>query len=253
MLMPRVFVRVRSSSDLHSPLHADWLSAGPFPKCGAMNDLRPHRVFLSNAFEPSEDEVDDFAAEERARKSSARSRGRAVLTPARPAPAPVKKEQKKVTLENFEISDLSDSDDDEMPDISSIVKSSAKKEEPMPTKKAKAKGEFGLDDTDEDELDSDEEYVLVSSSGELLCLASCQRVREERQGSCPCEEKQREGRSRPESGHARHLAPRRLRPRAQHKDACTHSPAQRGGECWRQDYRVLTVYVRVSDNIKDWD
>ena len=125
-----------------------------------MNDLRPHRVFLSNAFEPSEDEIDDFAAEERARKSQARSRGRAVPPPVKPVL--VKKEQKKVTLETLEISDLSESDDD-MPDISSIVKGSAKNEKPTPTKKEKVKDEFGFDDmegSDEDELDDDEECVL---------------------------------------------------------------------------------------------
>ncbi|KZV69422.1 hypothetical protein PENSPDRAFT_676105 [Peniophora sp. CONT] len=139
--------------------YAKGLRPCPFPKCGALNDLRPHRVFLSNAFEPSEDEIDDFAAEERARKSTARSRGRAVLPPVKPAP--VKKEQKKVTLEEFEISDLSDSDDD-MPDLSAIMASAKKeKEKPTPAKKEKANNGFGFDDmeedSDEDELDSDED------------------------------------------------------------------------------------------------
>ena len=132
-----------------------------------MNDLRPHRVFLSNAFEPSEDEIEDFVAEERARKSTARSRGgRATGPPVRPAAAPVKKEQKKIVkLEELDIPELSDSSDDDMPDLKSIM-SSAKKEKETPVKSEKGKGkvkdEFGFDDMpEEEESDSDEEYVYT--------------------------------------------------------------------------------------------
>ncbi|VDB88476.1 unnamed protein product [Peniophora sp. CBMAI 1063] len=150
--------------------YAKGLRPCPFPKCGAMNDLRPHRVFLSNAFEPSEDEIEDFAADERAKKSAARSRGRATGPPVKAAPAPVKREQKKVTLETLELSDLSESDDDDMPDISSIVQASAKKEKLTPTKKekGKVKDEFGFDDMedeDEDELDSDEDVFAKGRKG----------------------------------------------------------------------------------------
>ncbi|KAI0041675.1 hypothetical protein FA95DRAFT_1501098 [Auriscalpium vulgare] len=73
----------------------------PCPTCKKMNDLRPAAVFLSSAFEPSDDELRDYARNERNRKSAHKKR------------------------------DLSDSDDD-LPDLSQILARSTKKEKGTP-------------------------------------------------------------------------------------------------------------------------
>ncbi|KAI0319418.1 SNF2 family N-terminal domain-containing protein [Amylostereum chailletii] len=90
----------------------------PCPTCKIMNDLRPNKVFLSAAFEPTEEELRDFEHGERSRAKRAKRE---------PSPIAVKK---PVSLLDIDSIELSDSDDDEMPAMSQILASATKKTPP---------------------------------------------------------------------------------------------------------------------------
>ncbi|KAI0669018.1 SNF2 family N-terminal domain-containing protein [Trametes maxima] len=83
----------------------------PCPTCKKMQDLTPNAVFLSSAFQPSDEELQ--AAVRAARRAKQRS----------PSPPPVK----KFKVEAISFSDSSDSDsDDDLPDLAELMKSSPK-------------------------------------------------------------------------------------------------------------------------------
>ncbi|KAI0640983.1 SNF2 family N-terminal domain-containing protein [Trametes meyenii] len=81
----------------------------PCPTCKKMQDLTPHAIFLSSAFQPSEEEL------KAAVRSSRRAKHRS------PSPPPAKKCRMEISL-----SDCSDSDSDDLPDLAELMKSSPK-------------------------------------------------------------------------------------------------------------------------------
>ena len=100
------------------------------PTCKRMNDLRPNSIFLSSAFEPTEEELDAFTRDEktrsRGRSLNGRQRNKVQVEEEEESSAsevdrkPKAKVGKKSVMDMC-LSDLSDSDED-MPDISEIIK-----------------------------------------------------------------------------------------------------------------------------------
>ncbi|OCH85007.1 hypothetical protein OBBRIDRAFT_345483 [Obba rivulosa] len=82
----------------------------PCPTCKKMLDLRPASIFLSSAFEPSRDDVRDANRRVRDRRIAEREARR------RPAPEPV-----RAAAMDHDIIDLSDSSDEDLPDVSQLL------------------------------------------------------------------------------------------------------------------------------------
>ncbi|KAI0351250.1 hypothetical protein OH77DRAFT_1430072 [Trametes cingulata] len=107
----------------------------PCPTCNKMQDLTPNAVFLTSAFQPTEEEL--VAAARAARKRRA---------------SPVAKKRK---IETVSLSDESSSDsDDEMPDFLQLLKGSPKGKDKHAAN-GKGKKQSDSSDTDEDESESD--------------------------------------------------------------------------------------------------
>ncbi|KAL6299805.1 SNF2 family N-terminal domain-containing protein [Sparassis latifolia] len=109
----------------------------PCPTCKKMNDLRPTHVFRASAFEPAADEV--RMAMQRAREARRRA-----------APGPPKRVVRRSEVE--ELIELSDSSDEDLPDISQLLAREG-------NKKGKGKGKRVVSD------DSDAEKETRTDKG----------------------------------------------------------------------------------------
>ncbi|KZT67894.1 hypothetical protein DAEQUDRAFT_672524 [Daedalea quercina L-15889] len=121
----------------------------PCPTCKKMQDLSPSHVFLSQAFEPHQDEV-----------RTAIRRSRAAT---RSAPQPKKPVAKKATIDidSDELLEMSSSSDEDMPDLSELLASAASSSQSSPSgkkekeAKVKVKGRMVVSDDEDSPMDED--------------------------------------------------------------------------------------------------
>lgn len=96
------------------------MNASIGPKYKKMNDLRPPFVFLSAAFEPSRKEVQEAIHHSRETKK-ARAFAPTCRGHSSSVKTPVKSSSKKSEADFESLFELSDSSDDELPDLSELL------------------------------------------------------------------------------------------------------------------------------------
>ncbi|KAF8958574.1 SNF2 family N-terminal domain-containing protein [Flammula alnicola] len=119
----------------------------PCPSCKKMMDLKGDKTFKSSAFEPSDDELNDYLRSKRREKS----RRYAQKTPERErSPSPVES-----------IPDTLDSDSDDLPEVGDMFVAPQ-------VKKGKKKAKASQDDYDVEMIDLTQSHVSSSSNKRLM-------------------------------------------------------------------------------------
>ncbi|KAH9886946.1 SNF2 family N-terminal domain-containing protein [Cubamyces lactineus] len=139
----------------------------PCPTCKKMQELTPNSVFLASAFQPSPEELS-------AANRAAKSRG--------PPPLKKRKVEEVITL-----SDASSSDsDDDLPDLSRLLKSSPKNKSGSSSKKVvqtKAKGKNASSSDTEDDSDTDSPFGKGSAKAKGNASANGKGKEKENNGA----------------------------------------------------------------------